>query len=45
MKKNAIEGRKPAIRQCPISQGEQMITAYGGQVTMKRHVGVDPAWI
>ena len=33
------------IRQCPISQGELMITAYGGHVTMKRYVGVDPAWI
>ncbi|MGA2271326.1 MAG: hypothetical protein ABSH44_22895 [Bryobacteraceae bacterium] len=33
------------IRQCPISQGQLMITAYGGQVTIKRYVGVDPAWI
>jgi hypothetical protein len=33
------------IRQCPISQGELMITAYEGQVAIKRYVGVDTAWI
>ena len=32
-------------RQCPIIQGELVIRAHGGQVIIKRYVGVDPAWI
>jgi len=33
------------IRQCPIIQGGLVIKAHGGQVTIKRYVGVEPAWI
>jgi len=33
------------IRQSPIIQGELLINAHGGQVTIKRYVGVDLAWI
>lgn len=32
------------IRQCPIIQGELMIKAHGGQVTIKRYLGIDTAW-
>jgi hypothetical protein len=32
------------IRQCPIIQGELMIMAHSGQVTIKRYLGIDTAW-
>ena len=33
------------VKQCPMIQGELVIKAYQGEVTVKRYLGVDLAWV